>query len=125
MLRLIEVVLGTVVLPGVLPGDCLTLLRDLCATLSPHRESSRFVVTTGLLAAETIELRSVGVLVNDRVMVVDVSVVRPCAYLAPTGSDGLHRVLVFHDPRANVQEVDVLFDNEISREPREVVPVAN
>ena len=36
---------------------------------------------------------------------------------------GLDRVLVLHDPGADVEEVDVLLDVEVAGEPGEVVPV--
>ena len=38
-------------------------------------------------------------------------------------ADGLDRVLLVHDPRADVEEVDVLLDVEVAGEPGEVVPV--
>ena len=66
-----------------------------------------------------------GVLVDDREVVVDVAVLRPGAHLPAAHADGLDRVLVLHHPGADVEEVDVLLDVEVAREPGEVVPVAH
>ena len=63
------------------------------------------------------------VLVDHREVVVDVAVLRPGAHLPPAHADGPDGVAVLHDPGADVEEVDVLLDVEVAREPGEVVPV--
>ena len=79
----------------------------------------------GLLPAVAEEPGAVGVLVDDREVVVDVAVLRPGADLPAAHADGLDRVRVLHDPGADVEEVDVLLDVEVAGEPGEVVPVAH
>src|SRR5262249_55353599 len=78
-----------------------------------------------LLAAGGEQLRPALVLVGDREVVVDVAVFRPGPLLPAAGADGLGRVTVLHRPRAGVEQVDVLLDVEVARQPGEVVPVAH
>ena len=68
---------------------------------------------------------AVGVLVNDREVVVDVAVLRAGEHLRPPMPMASYRILVLHHPGAHVEEVDVLLDVEVAREPGEVVPVAH
>src|SRR5687767_14866749 len=58
-------------------------------------------------------------------VIVDVSVIGTGANLTSAGANGFNRVLVLHHPRADVQKVDMLLDDEVTREPGKVVPVAD
>src|SRR4051812_35080968 len=84
-----------------------------------------FLVGSGLsLAALAKEFRAVGVLVLYEVMVEDLSMqafVVP--HLPPAHSLRSHRVPLL-DPVDDVDVMDVLVDDEVAREPREVIPVA-
>ena len=66
---------------------------------------------------------AVGVLVDDREMIVDVAVLRVGALLPAAGAAGADGGHVLHRPRHLIERVDVLLDVEVAREPREVVPV--
>src|SRR5215831_14882199 len=56
-------------------------------------------------------------------VIIYVSILGSRANLAPSGADSLHRVLPFHGPGADIQIMDVLFDNEIAGKPGKVIPV--
>ena len=93
--------------------------------LGPQHLGAHVVLAARLLPAIADELRPVGVFVDDGEMVVDVAVLRLGEHLPAAHADGLDRVLVLHHPGADVEEVDVLLDVEVAREPGEVVPVAH
>src|SRR5262249_14619032 len=78
-----------------------------------------------LLPAGGQQLRPALVLVGDREVVIDMAVFRPGPLLPAAGADGPGRVTVLHRPRAGVEQVDVLLDVEVARQPGEVVPVAH
>src|SRR5262249_10542480 len=83
------------------------------------------VGAAGLLAAVADQPRAVRVLICYGQMVEDLAEFRPGEHLTPAHADGLYRIFFFHDPRAGIQEMDMLLDIEVAREPGEVVPVAH
>ena len=93
--------------------------------LRAHHLDAHVVLAARLLPAVAEEPGAVGVLVDDGEVVVDVAVLRAGAHLPAAHADGLDRVLLLHDPGADVEEVDVLLDVEVARQPGEVVPVAH
>ena len=56
-------------------------------------------------------------------MIVDLAVLRFCKHRSSSHPNGLDGILVFHRPRTNIEEVDVLLDVEVARQPGKVVPV--
>ncbi len=68
--------------------------------------------------------RPVGILVFDRVMIEDLSRIRPGPDLATALSLRPNRVSFLH-PVRDVEVVDVLLDDVVAAQPVEVVPVAH
>jgi hypothetical protein len=56
-------------------------------------------------------------------MIVNVAILVAGEHLAATHAHRLDRVLLLHDPRADIEEMDVLLDVEVAGEPCEVVPI--
>ena len=91
----------------------------------PEHLDAHVVLAARLLPAVADELRAVGVLVDHGEMVVDLAVLRAGEHLPAAHADGLDGILLLHHPGADVEEVDVLLDVEVARQPGEVVPVAH
>ena len=100
-------------------------LRKIGSALRAQHVGAHVVLAAGLLPAVADQPGPVGVLVDHREMIVDVAVLGAGEHLPAAHADRLDRVLLLHDPGADVEEVDVLLDVEVAGEPGEVVPVAH
>ena len=125
VLGLVDVRLGAGVAPivGGLDRQSPFALAKLGTAFGPHDVGADVVLAALLLPAIGEQLRAVGILVDHGEVVIDVPVLRPGAHLPAAQAHGPNGVFILRHPGADVEEVDVLFDVEIARQPGEVVPV--
>ncbi len=91
----------------------------------PWACSRHFAHAAVHVPALAVHLRAVGVRELDEVMVEDLTVFLAGANLPAAHALGLDRMLVAAEPVADVQIVNVLLDDVVAAEPREVVPIVD
>ena len=117
MLRLVHLILGARVNPGVALGvdlDALAPLGKLHAAAGSNHLHTHVVLAARLLAAIADEPRAVGILICHGKMVKDLAILRLGEHLAAAHANGLRRILVLHHPGAHIEEVHMLLDVEVA-----------
>src|SRR6266850_4425007 len=125
MLSLRLIVLLTAVDPFLASIHLHSALTNSRRSLAPCDMHGDVIDAAGLLPAVRVQFYTIGIFINNRVMVVNVAKLGARSNLASAETDSAYRILILHDPGANIEHVHMLLDVEIPRQPREVVPIAH